>query len=181
MQTPSRPPSSRRPLSRRTLVLLAAVTAMPFVAASGLYLSGWRPTDTINSGTLILPPAPLADATEWRGRWSLLFIHDGPCGADCMARLDELQRLRVSLGQEMNRTRIVWQGAAPAAEAAALKARMPELGALERRPAGLEALPPGSVVLVDPGGLAMMRYRPGADTKGMRTDLQRLLKYARTA
>jgi hypothetical protein len=33
-------------------------------------------------------------------------------------------------------------------------------------------------VIVDPNGLAMMRYAPGADAKGIRADLERLLKYS---
>jgi len=168
-------------LNRRTLLLLAAVTAMPFVAASGLYLSGWRPGATANHGTLILPPAPLADVGHWRGKWSIVLLQGGPCSADCVQRLDQLQRLRTSLGPEMQRTRIVWQGTIPAVGIATRENGMAELEALAAPPAGFEQLPPGSVMIVDPNGLAMMRYRPGADLKGVRADLQRLLKYSRTA
>lgn len=166
---------------RLTLLLIVALLGMPFAIATLLFLAGWRPAGTVNHGVLIAPPAAVASPGTWHGKWSLLLVHDAPCGAPCSQRLDELRRVRVSLGQHMERTRLVWMGKAIAAEATNLKASIPDLGTLETPPLGLEKLPPGSVVLVDPNGLAMMRYPPGADLKGMRADLERLLKYARSA
>jgi hypothetical protein len=34
------------------------------------------------------------------------------------------------------------------------------------------------VIIVDPEGRAMMRYAPGAELKGIRADLERLLKFS---
>lgn len=171
-----------KPQSRWTLFLVFAFLALPFVTGTVLYLSGWRPEGTVNKGVLITPPATLASPGEWQGKWSVLLIHDGPCGAPCADKLDELRRVRLSLGQQMGRTRLVWMGDAITDEAADLKAAMPDLATLDRRPhSNLEKLAPGSVVLVDPNGLAMMRYPPGADPKGLRADLERLLKYVWSA
>lgn len=167
--------------SRRTLVLIFLLLAMPFIAGTALYLSGWRPSHTVNHGVLIAPPATLGQPDEWGGKWSLLLVHDAPCGVPCAERLNELRRVRISLGQQMGRTRLVWVGESIGDEAANLKAVMPDLATLDRRPGNLGKLPPGSVVLVDPNGLAMMRYLPGADAKGMRDDLERLLKYVWSA
>ncbi|MBS1189085.1 MAG: putative transrane protein [Rhodocyclaceae bacterium] len=167
--------------SRVILFLIFAFLALPFVAGTGLYLSGWRPGRTVNHGILITPPATLATPGQWAGKWSLLLIHDAPCGVLCAERLNQLGRIRISLGQEMGRTRVVWMGQAIAAEAANLKVSMPDLSTLDMPPHGLGPLPPGSVILVDPNGLAMMRYAPDADPRGMRADLERLLKYVRSA
>jgi hypothetical protein len=144
---------------RRTLLLIVAVLALPFVLASALYLSGWRPAGTVNHGRLITPPQAVPAWEGWQGKWSLAFIHEAPCDRPCFARLDELRRLRLSLAKEAERTQVV---------------------PLRKRPGGLPDLPDGSVVLVDPNGLAMLRYGPGADAKGMRADLERLLKYSWT-
>lgn len=144
---------------RRTLALIVAVLAMPFVMGTGLYLSGWRPEGTVNHGRLISPPLAAPAWEGWRGKWSIAFIHEAPCDRPCFARLDELRRLRLSFAKEAGRTQIV---------------------PLRKRPAGLPDLPDGSVILIDPNGLAMLRYAPGADAKDMRADLERLLKYSWT-
>lgn len=166
---------------RWTLSLIFLFLALPFAAGTALYLSGWRPGNTANHGVLITPPATLATPGEWEGKWSLLLVHDAPCGMPCAERLDELRRVRISLGQQMGRTRLVWMGKAIGAEAADVKILVPELAAVDGASHHLGTLPPGSVVLVDPNGLAMMRYPPGADPSGMRADLERLLKYVWSA
>lgn len=145
--------------ARRTLALIVSLLAMPFVIASGLYLSGWRPAGTVNHGLLITPPVAVPAWEGWHGKWSLAFIHEAPCDRPCFARLDELKRLRLSLAKEAERTQVV---------------------PLKVRPGNLPGLPDGSVVLVDPSGLAMLRYGPSTDAKDMRADLERLLKYSWT-
>lgn len=81
----------------------------------------------------------------------------------------------------MGRTRLVWTGRTIEPEVAGIKNNLPELTTVNIHPHGLGRLPSGSVVLVDPNGLAMMRYPPGADPRGMRADLERLLKYSWSA
>jgi hypothetical protein len=142
---------------RRALLLMVALSLLPIAIGTGLYLIGWRPAKTSNYGTLITPPSPIAiDAPT--GRWSLVLIGDGVCDAACSARLDELRRVRVSLAKEMHRIQLL--RVAP--------------------PAALADLPAGTVIIVDPDSRAMMRYAPGAEAKGLRADLERLLKYSWT-
>lgn len=145
---------------RCKLVLLAAAMAAPFVVGSALHAAGWRPPGTVNRGQLIAPPVAAPAWAGWQGRWSLVLVHTPPCGEGCAARLDELRRLRASLARDAERTQLL---------------------ALAPRPGELGGAPPGSVVVVDPAGRAMLRYAPGADAGGMRADLERLLKYARGA
>lgn len=142
---------------RHTLALIVAVLAMPFVLGGGLYLAGWRPEGTVNHGLLITPPQPAPTWEGWRGKWSLAFVHVSTCDQACFARLDELRRLRLSFGNEAERTQVV---------------------PLRHAPGGLADLPDGSVILIDPNGLAMLRYIPGAAVRDMRADLERLMKYS---
>lgn len=166
--------------ARRTLAGIVILLLLPFAVASGLYLSGWRPARTGNHGLLIEPPVALAVSGarpgQWTGKWSLVLLHDAPCGEACRLRLDELRRLRVALGREMARTRLVWLGMGIAPEAAAMPGRMPDLTTLDGVAAEFSRLPPGSLLVVDPQGRAMLRYPPGAPLAGVRSDLERLLK-----
>lgn len=140
------------------LLAVAALLATPFVSASALFFSGWRPAGLTNHGLLIMPPLPAPTWDGWAGKWSLAFIHRTPCGQDCASRLAELQRVRLSLAQEAPRTQIV---------------------PLAKQPDNTPGLPDGTVILVDPAGRAMLRYAPHADARGMRADLARVLRYSR--
>jgi len=138
--------------AQRTLLLILSLSLLPIVIGTGLYYFGWQPGKTANHGTLITPPVAVG-LDGVKGKWSLLLVGDS-ANAE---RLDELRRVRVVLAKEWQRTQHL---------------------ALDARPAALADLPAGTVVIVDPDGLAMMRYPPGADAKGIRADLERLLKYS---
>jgi hypothetical protein len=150
-------PEQTRTAWRRALLLMVGLSLLPIAVGAWLYFVGWRPAQTSNHGTLITPPVAVAIDTV-KQRWSLVLLGDGDCDAPCAARLDELRRVRVSLAKEMHRTQYLRAVA----------------------PAPLADLPTGTVIIVDPDGRAMMRYTPDAEAKGMRADLERLLKYSWT-
>lgn len=150
-------PTQTRTAWRRALLLIVSLSLLPIAIGTGLYFFGWRPSKTNNHGELITPPLAVAIDTAG-GRWSLVLIGAGDCDAACATRLDDLRRVRVSLAKEMHRTQHL-RAAAPAA---------------------LADLPAGTVIIVDPEGRAMMRYAPDAEAKGLRADLERLLKYSWT-
>lgn len=135
---------------RRALLLMLALSLLPIAVGAGLYFFGWRPAQTANHGDLITPPVAV-DVGQAKGKWALALV-----GGDA-GRLDELRRVRASLAREWRRT---------------------EHLRLDVAPAGLGDLSPGSVLIVDPEGRAMMRYPPGAGLKGIRADLERLLKFS---
>lgn len=137
---------------RRALLLMLTLSLLPIATGAGLYFFGWRPAQTSNHGTLIVPPVAV-DIGTGKGKWALVLI-DGQDNSD---RLDELRRVRASLAKEWQRTQHLRLDAAPAA---------------------LGVVPAGSVVVVDPEGRAMMHYAPGAALKGIRADLERLLKFS---
>lgn len=138
--------------AQRTLLLILALSLLPIGIGAGLYFLGWHSEKTSNHGTLITPPVEVG-SEGLKGKWSLVLV-DAAGNAE---RLDELRRVRVVLAKEWKRTQHLH---------------------LDARPAALADLPAGTVLIVDPNGMAMMRYLPAADAKGIRADLERLLKYS---
>ncbi len=161
---------------RRTLALIVGLLVLPFALGAGLYFSGWRPSQPGNRGELLQPPQPLGVAlpAEAAGKWLLVLAADGPCDAACGARIDEMRRIQVSLNKEMGRVRrlVIAPDLADPALAAARSAQ-PDLLLVRRDVA------PG-VYVADPGGNLILRYGPGKDARDIRTDLDRLLKFAWT-
>lgn len=187
-------PSPRN--GRLMLALVAGLLALPFVIAAGLYFGGWKPARSIAHGHLLTPPQALrasglvgADGqpvptAELQGKWLLVMRLDAPCAAECAARIDEMRRIQVSLYKEMGRLRRVVLTPQPAApELAAARQRQPDLLVLGA-PAGwlgAGADPaPYRLHIVDPQGRRVIDYPPEVSAKELRTDLERLLKFAWT-
>lgn len=155
-----------------------------------------KPARSIAHGHLLTPPQPLpasglqgADgqpvpSAELQGKWLLVMRLDGPCGEECAARIDEMRRIQVSLYKEMGRLRRVVLTPQPAApELAAARQRQPDLLVLGAPPGWLDAGPAKTAYhlhIVDPQGRRVIDYPLAVDAKALRTDLERLLKFAWT-
>ena len=179
----------KRNKNRLILLVIALVFAAPILTALVLNLAGWRPANTRNSGRLVEPPADvsgaavtLADGTllQWRDpqwHWTLLALASGDCADACRTRLAELARLRITLGRNADRLRIVYLGVPlSAADTAALEPLQPGRDDNGRF---ADFIPPesGSVALalVDPNGLLMMRYDAGYDAARLRQDIVKVV------
>lgn len=163
--------------SPQLLAWIVGLLALPFLSASLLYFAGWRPAGTVNRGTLIQPPIVM-DAGIPRGQWSMLLLHDAPCGNACLARLDELRRARITFGRHLGQTGIVWAGNDIARAALTVQTRIPDLVAVDSRLAAIfVGMPAGSLLVVDPAGRAILRYEPGAAIDDIRHDLLHLLPH----
>lgn len=175
--------------NRLMLVALVLIFAAPLLIAYVMNAEGWRPQQTRNTGTLIDPPrdvtalaVTLADGGKlvWRDpqwHWTLLALPGAQCATQCRTRLDEAVRMRLTLGRNAERLRIVYLG--PALPGADVAARAPLIagndasGALaEYRAGGDDDL---ALALVDPNGLLMLRYREGYSAQGLRSDIQKVL------
>jgi hypothetical protein len=178
------------------LLLVVGLLALPFVIAAGLYFVGWQPSRTGNHGQLLNPPRPLpADGlrlpdgqklatADLNGKWLLVLSGSGPCDAGCARRIDEMRRIQVSLDKQMGRVRrVVLTDLASDPELVAARQRQPDL-VLAAAPDGWL---PGAgsrtgyrLHIVDPQGKLIMAYPEDAEAKGIRADLDRLLKFAWT-
>lgn len=176
--------------ARIGLLLVVALFLAPVVAAWVLHLADWRPAHTRNYGTLVEPPQDLsaarfvlADGTPlaWKDAdWSwTVFVLPGPgCAERCLARIDELRRVRVSLNQHAQRVRIVvLDDAVDAARLAPLKpvelAHDVDAKLADLHPKEADRI---AVAFADPHGFLALRYPVDFDASLLRKDLARLVK-----
>jgi len=188
----SKDPVQRK--TRRTLLLLGAISLAPFAASLLLYYF-WQPHKFTNYGDLIAPVAlagtviastedtPLS-IDELRGKWILLTSDSGNCDDYCQSKLYVMRQIRLTQGKDQQRIERLWLitdavRPAPAIVAQYAGTRMMRTADrefLSRLPA-LDS-PSDHIYLIDPFGNLMMRFPADADPSKMIKDLQRLLKYS---
>src|SRR5450432_1718979 len=110
--------------NRGVLIVLLLIFAIPLGIAWWLSAAGWHPQQTRSSGVLVDPPRDVSSATvtladgsalSWRDpayRWTLLALPGTQCAAACRERLDEMLRMRITLGKNTDRLRVVYVGPA---------------------------------------------------------------------
>jgi hypothetical protein len=188
--------SDPRAKGRRTLLLLAAVFLLPVAVAFTLYYGKlWRPADSASKGQLIEPARPLnvaglrhpdgtpAAATEVTGKWTLLYIGDGRCDAACERALVFGRQTRLALNNEMTRVQRVFLAAGNCCDTDYFTREQPGLIVLDasspEAASFLAQFPDGredTLFIVDPLGNLMMRHDASHTTKGLLSDLKKLLK-----
>lgn len=176
--------------TRLGLALILLLFAAPFVVAWMLSASGWRPIGTRNYGELITPPEHLTDARfvladgqvlKWKEagwQWTIFALAGPDCAAGCMARIDELRRVRLTLNQNADRVRVVVIGAQIAAQALVALAPVRTASDLDGKLAALLPAAPDQIAaaFADPTGRLVLRYPVGYDGSSMRNDLARLIR-----
>jgi hypothetical protein len=185
-----------RARGRRTLLILAAMFFTPVIVAFALYYSGvWRPAGSANKGELIQPARPLnvaglrepdgdaAPDAVLAGKWTLIYIGDGACDDACKRALVFGRQSRLALNNEMTRVQRVFLATGNCCDNAYLAAEHPGLIALDASTPEAQALlaqfPPdraNTLFIVDPLGNLMMRHDSIQTTKGLLSDLKKLLK-----
>lgn len=177
---------------RRALLITLFAFVLPLLVGGGLFWSGWRPAKTANHGELVQPPKPVPVFTlgiAASGKWLLLLAGDAACDAACIAQINTLRAIQVSLGRDIERIRrVVLIGAPSPQDSPAISSGLQELARRQpdlivARPnaewsAALAAGAQHRVFLVDPAGYLMMQYAPDTEPKFIRADLERLLKYS---
>lgn len=184
----------------RPLWLTVGGLLLPFAIAAMLYLSGWRPAIRVQGELLPAGPALLHEAAL-DGHWGLALVSGTPCDTRCGESLDSLRRVHVALYKSMPAVRRLWlaDGEDLATHAEALHARWPDLGlvvadgALRGQLLDAPAAQPAraitdgavtpaaadAVIVFDPAGRPVLRYRSPVDAKAVLTDLRRLLSPSR--
>lgn len=173
-------------------LLLALVFLLPLAIAFWLYFGGSSlvPEDRTNHGVILepivnleeaLPGSPIASLSE--DEWLLIFVHAGPCAAECRETLVRLRQSRLMLGQEMDRVRRVFLHGPAAPDRVLLEREHPGLTALEDAEAAAlitgkrpQELTPGGLYLVDPLGNLVMYFSPDIAPGEMVDDIKHLLK-----
>ena len=188
MNVPAPPPSRTR--SRLSLLLIVAVFAVPILAALALNLMGWMPGHSRNFGEVVHPPVPLrgiefvhaTDARTHLGNtrqvWTLLVRVPAPCDAACWQRVAVLGNVRTSLGRTADKLELVLLEREPPPEQRAALGAFAFAAPTTPLPGRLSApLATGPELwLVNPHGLAEMRYPPGFVPSELRKDLGRLVR-----
>lgn len=185
--------SKMRNRNRGMLIALFALFFGAMFIAGMLRFSGWRPAGMKNHGELLQPPSDLrtlvpklADGRDYRWSpiertWRIAAI-PGDCEGDqaaeaCERLLTQLDTVRKLMGKDTERVHLLWIGTLPAAGP-----RPPALRVLQPSTALRAGLPRSddpqgtAVYVLDPNGFVVLRYAPGFDPGGLRTDLARLLK-----
>lgn len=189
---PLTPSAPRRGLGPVWAMMI--VFGLPFLASVLYYFNpDWLPSSKTHRGALLNPPVatdtwPLysiegrsLSLEGYRGEWLLVMVTDAACGSACEERVYELRQIRRATGVERARvSRLLLFSAPPAAEVlVALKEKNPQLAFASSPAQGAlvgPTLTPGSVLIVDPMGNAMMHYTPDAPAKDLLKDLKHLLK-----
>ena len=186
------------------LIILALLFVLPVALAVVLYISGWRPSGTVNHGELMQPARPIGDGAFRtldgkqltfselsKKKWSLVYFGSAECRKRCEQDLYKLRQVHIAQGKEAERVQRVFV----VTDATALDLLRytlkdyPGMIVLVGPPPAVQQLarqfsvPAGSALdgldrmyLVDPLGNFMLHYAPDADPSGMRKDLVRLLK-----
>lgn len=175
--------------------LLAICLTPPLLAAILLYLAPPGMLGDSSHGTLLDGTHPLADVAlgdprgrvgaRLHGKWSLLYLGGPHCAAACQ---DELRRMRAawfSLGSRAQRVQCIYilpSRAPPGQELTELLQNLPgqRLWRLPAPGAHISDLfQGGTLVLVDPNGVPVMRYTGDVPFAHIAKDLKRLLRASR--
>jgi hypothetical protein len=187
MNAPDNIVSARQLRARnlRTLGALAALFLLPLaVAFFAYYGTSWRPAGRVNHGVLITPVRALPARSEFRGHWSLVYVGDGACDADCRRTLYVMRQTRLGLNNDMTRVERVFLVTANCCAREFLGHEHPGLKVLEASGAPdaalLQEFPAEgraySLYIVDPLGNLMMSYDARQNPHGLLEDLKKLLR-----
>lgn len=191
------PPSGDSP-RRRNRGLLIGIFVLFFgsmLVAGLLRFSGWQPAGMKNQGELLQPPVDLrglelrsvdGEAYPWQPEarlWRIAVAPPVDCGDECERLGRDIHKVWQLFGRNADRVHVLWicptpTGCEPPAAGLppdtlrvfpgdpALRAALPRLD----DPRGVP------VYVIDPNGFVILRYPPGFDLGGLRTDMARLLK-----
>jgi hypothetical protein len=184
-QGSDRPDRELRAGNLRTLGALAALFILPLaVAFFTYYATSWRPLGRVNHGVLLTPARTLPMQGAFRGHWSLVYVGDGACVAECRQTLTVMRQTRLGLNNDMTRVERVFLATANCCARDFLSSQHPGLKVLDATPpavaAALREFPDEgrahTLYIVDPLGNLMMSYDARQNPHGLLEDLKKLLR-----
>ncbi len=194
--------------SRRPLILIFLLSLAPVVAAVLVYFNPeWRPSDSVNYGTLVQPQRPMPaaadlqlttldgkpfDLNSLKGKWVLAAADVAECPESCARKLFVLRNSHASQGKNVERLARIWfiTDDAPVPEkvleaykgAVMVRVKPEQLQQFLTTPAGTgnaaEALAQ-PMWIIDPLGNLIMQYDVDADPVKVRKDISKLVYNSR--
>ncbi len=183
--------------NRKTIILLFAMTGIPFLIA--WYLSAntaWMSAGT-NRGELMVPPITTVKSDlqafdeftrqnidEFKGRWVIFNVIDSPdCEQECRLSIHKTKQIRLMMNKDLTRIR---RGALLLVDADGEKAKTwweddSRLLRVKATPVLVKkikntAITHGMLIIMDPLGNMMMRYQTDFDPYDVKADLMKLLR-----
>jgi hypothetical protein len=170
--------------NRLKLILIMALFATPIVAA-WIAHAVWHPGKAESYGELLEPRVPTlaglvddhgqpASLEALHGKWVLVTVVKGECGADCRHNLYLARQTRTAQGRDEERVERVL-----IADRGLTLPEDADLHRYQAKPEALDALPTGNGVrtyVFDPLGRTVLRFPERPEGKGMIRDLHLLLK-----
>lgn len=190
--------------NRNKLIIVLLLFFVPAMVATLLYVSGWRPLNTVNHGDLIVPARPVEDSamqsldgktvkfSDFRGKWLMVYFDTATCSEECTKQLFFMRQIHLSQGKNLDKIQRLFvltdnkgveslkQKLTDYPNMVVLQAEKKSIAMLlkEFDMDELQGTGQHNIYFVDPLGNLMMRYHPGIEPAGMRKDLERLLKYS---
>ena len=192
--------SKQQQKNRRTIVLLFAMSIIPFGIAWFLSANAeWLEKGT-NQGILITPPVitetseflgfdafSTKNMKELKGHWVLLnVLPNKDCNTVCQKAMHNTKQLRLMMNKDLTRIR---RAVVIISDVDAEKAKKwwiddvrlirvkPALSLLNKlKTIRKEGIPDGMLLLMDPLGNLMMQYEPEFDPYEVKRDLRKLLR-----
>ena len=184
------PPPTRR--NRTLLLVIVAAFLGSMLVAGVLRFSGWRPAGSNVHGTMLDPPVDLraqaprlldGSPYDWNPparTWRILVAPPADCAAACDKLAVDIDKVWRLMGRKADHVDLLWLCAddachvpAPLGEDRTLRRLHPDASLRAALPDASPGIP---VYILDPNGWLILRYPPGADPGGLRSDLAKLLK-----
>ncbi len=188
--------------SRVGLIGLLAVFFVPLILALLMFfnLDAWRHPERSNYGELMLPIEPLTsftgvgadgsvlDITFFEKIWSVVYVAQGQCDIYCETSLFVITHARLRLGRDSSRLQYVYLATDQASydSGKSMQERNPAMQivrVVESDVAStlqlIDTAAPTNTYLIDPHANKVLRYPSGSSTKGLYSDLHKLLENSR--
>ena len=186
--------------NKRTIIIVALMTIIPFLTAWGLTKSSTFKLPSTNKGELIVPIITTKKAdfsgidtfsseniSELGGHWVMLnFIVDKECNQLCLDSMHATKQIRLMLNKDLTRVRralIVMGGEQKESFSSWWKKdlRLLKLKVNAALLAKIKAFNPegianGGIIIMDPLGNLMMYYDANYDPYAVKGDLKKLLR-----
>jgi hypothetical protein len=175
--------------NRMLLLVLVVLFVLPIAAAWLINRGGLVPSPSRQHGELLQPPLDLREvvprraggsAYEWNPEarlWRIVATPPAPCDAACETLATDLDKVWRLFGRNADRVEVLWAGDWPAGvRAPDTLVPLPPDTDLRARLPGNDAVAGTPVYVIDPNGFVVLRYPPGFDPAGLRSDVARLVK-----